>query len=314
MAINPLISICIPAYKHVQYLQRLLDSIVQQTFKDFEVVITDDSDDLSVQELTKKYSGKFILRYFKNAVPLGMPANWNKAIATAKGEWIKLMHDDDWFADPESLQIFTDHTSSKNKFIASAYMNCYEDDPEKNHVVAISTVWKKRLFKDPNILFAQNVIGPPSVTLVHNSIKHEYDEQLRWRVDIEYYIRVLNEGHNIMYINQPLIKIGLSSLQVTNSCFNNPAVELPEGLLLLQKHGVAALQNIWVYDAWWRLFRNMDIRSEGELKQYVNKEWPAVIIKIIQDLSRVNKTLIKNGIVSKTLMILSYLKNISFNE
>jgi glycosyltransferase involved in cell wall biosynthesis len=308
---KPFVSICIPAYKHEQYLQRLFDSIAEQTFRDFEVVVTDDSDDLSVQNLIEKYREKFVLRYFKNAVPLGMPANWNKAIASAKGEWIKLMHDDDWFADRESLKIFADYTSSNNKFIVSAYMNCYEANSEKNQIIEISNTWTKKLLSDHNVLFARNVIGPPSVTLIHNSIKQEYNEQLRWRVDIEYYIKVLNEGHNITFINQPLINIGLSDLQVTNSCFNNPAVELPEGFFLLEKYGVTALKNIWVYDAWWRLLRNMGIRSKNQLKQYVNKEWPPLLIKIVQDLSRVNKTLIKNGIVSKTLMTLSYLKNIS---
>jgi glycosyltransferase involved in cell wall biosynthesis len=40
---NPLISICIPAYKRTEFLQRLLDSIDIQTFKNFEVIVTDDS-------------------------------------------------------------------------------------------------------------------------------------------------------------------------------------------------------------------------------------------------------------------------------
>jgi glycosyltransferase involved in cell wall biosynthesis len=60
------ISICIPAYKRVNYLRRLLDSIAIQTFRDFEVIITDDSDDLSVKELSYLYKDKFQLCYHKN--------------------------------------------------------------------------------------------------------------------------------------------------------------------------------------------------------------------------------------------------------
>ena len=48
---SPLISICIPAYKRIDYLQKLLDSISIQTFKDYEVIVTDDSPDESVEIL-----------------------------------------------------------------------------------------------------------------------------------------------------------------------------------------------------------------------------------------------------------------------
>ena len=58
---KPFISICIPAYKRVNYLKRLLESVAIQTFNDYEVIITDDSDDNSVRELADQYSGKLNL-------------------------------------------------------------------------------------------------------------------------------------------------------------------------------------------------------------------------------------------------------------
>ena len=44
--------------------------------------------------------------YYKNIKVLGTPENWNESIRKAKGAWIKLMHDDDWFANENSLQKF----------------------------------------------------------------------------------------------------------------------------------------------------------------------------------------------------------------
>jgi glycosyltransferase involved in cell wall biosynthesis len=55
---NPFISICIPAYKRTNYLKRLLDSIVLQNFHDFEVIISDDSNDNSVSELIHDFKEK----------------------------------------------------------------------------------------------------------------------------------------------------------------------------------------------------------------------------------------------------------------
>src|SRR6478735_2601277 len=124
------ISICIPAYKRTAYLKRLLDSVAIQTFKDFEVIVSDDSPDNSVETVCNEYAEKFKLLYFKNAAALGTPANWNFGISKANGDWIKLMHDDDWFADENALAVFARHTD-KSKFIFSAYSNHYENGTAK---------------------------------------------------------------------------------------------------------------------------------------------------------------------------------------
>src|SRR5690349_12185678 len=105
---SPLISVCIPAYKHIDFLKRLLDSLTVQSFRDFEVVITDDSPDDSVKNLSAQYLNILPLRYFRNPVALGTPENWNEGIRQAKGQWIKLIHDDDWLASEHSLKLFAD--------------------------------------------------------------------------------------------------------------------------------------------------------------------------------------------------------------
>jgi len=304
---NPFISICIPAFKRVEYLKRLLDSISMQLFKDFEVIVTDDSDDDSVKGLVKSYENVFPIKYYKNEIALGTPANWNFAISKASGEWIKLMHDDDWFFSPESLDVFSKHTLYKRKFIFSAYYSVSEKTSRKLH--KLSSLLRTKILKAPFILFVRNVIGPPSVTLMHKSILERYDARLKWRVDIEFYMRILEEERQFTYVNSPLINMGMSESQVTQWAINNPKVELPEGWILLEKYGVASLKDIRVYDAWWRLFRNMNIRNERQLLSYVNKNWPAIVLNIIKDMGKLPPAILKVGIFSKFFMGLSYLKN-----
>src|ERR1035437_5752376 len=118
----PIISICVPAYKQTEFLKKNLDSIVIQTFTDYEVIITDDTADDSVEKLVNEYRNKFgiKLHYYKNVPALGSPKNWNAGITHASGTWIKIMHHDDWFADKDSLQKFTDATAQdKSGFIFS---------------------------------------------------------------------------------------------------------------------------------------------------------------------------------------------------
>ena len=102
------ISICIPAYKRIADLEKLLNSIGRQTFNNFEVIVTDDSPDDTVKNFCDNYPNKFALTYFKNNPVLGTPENWNEGIRRATGQWVKLMHDDDYFASNDSLALFVE--------------------------------------------------------------------------------------------------------------------------------------------------------------------------------------------------------------
>ena len=99
------VSICIPAYNNAAAVGRLLESVEKQTWKDYEVIITDDSNGDEVGKLAEE---KGYVQYFKNEVPLGAAANWNEAVRRSSGEYVKMMHHDDWFTDENSLEAFVD--------------------------------------------------------------------------------------------------------------------------------------------------------------------------------------------------------------
>jgi glycosyltransferase involved in cell wall biosynthesis len=304
---TPKISICIPAYKRPENLQRLLISIDRQTFKDYELVITDDSPDDSVKKTVSQFS-ELPISYFKNERSLGTPANWNRAISLAKGEWIKLMHDDDWFSNENSLLKFVEKTSVGKAFIFSGFTTVFESGKEKRS--QFPSRGEKTIVKNPMTLLAQNVVGTPSVTLIHRSFTERYDERMKWRVDIDYYIRIFKKEKALAFIEEPLVNVGMSKGQVTNSCINKPEFELPEGLLLLQKHGLKPLQQITVYDAWWRIIRNTGTRNTQQLDHYaIYGKWPQAIIKMVYHQSKFSRQLLKIGLISKVAMFFSYLQN-----
>jgi glycosyltransferase involved in cell wall biosynthesis len=304
----PLISICIPAYNRTNYLDRLLKSIEIQKFKDFEIIISDDSPNNSVEDLISNYKSVLNIHYFKNTESLGTPANWNFSISKANGNWIKIMHDDDWFANENSLSIFAENINLDTKFIFCSYSN-FSEKSGYYQPQAPSINFKTRVLKNPLILIAKNEIGPPSVTLFHKTIAEKYDERLKWRVDQEYYIRILNNLGNFTCIDTPLINIGVSESQVTNNCLNIPEVEIPELGIILNKFGVSFLKNIKVYDAVWRILRNVKINSKEMLFHYSKNEWPEVILNMIKHQSLLPYSILKIGPVSKLLMIVSYLNN-----
>ena len=304
-----LISICIPAYKRVEFLHRVLDSVVIQQFQNFEVIVTDDSPDESVQTLCSEYSSKIPLTYYRNERPLGTPENWNEAIRRARGEWIKLMHDDDWFADQNSLQRFADaieeHKSAS--FFYSAYTNFYEDGQMEP---VFPGAFRRRLLKGkPVTLLSKNVIGPPSVILTRNDGNAFYDKTIKWLVDIDFYIKYLQSARPV-YINRLLINVGLGSHQVTVDCARQRPVEIPENFYLLKKLGTKKLRNIFVYDAWWRLIRNLQITHVDDIRQAgYEGEVPPAILSMIRWQRQIGLTLLRKGFISKTLMFLHFLFN-----
>lgn len=307
---TPFISICIPAYRRPDYLKRLLNSIAIQKYPDYEVVVTDDSPDELVKEICDFYTSKIQqLRYVRNPVPLGTPANWNAAIKLAKGKWIKLMHDDDWFADEMALQEFAKVAlKEESVFIFSAYINTYED--RKNDKVIMPEKYRLRMaLKEPAILVAKNFIGPPSVTLHRNDGRFFYDLQLKWLVDIDMYRRRI-EKDSFKYITKPLIKVGISDTQVTTYTKNMGNVEIPEHFHFLHKMRIEKLKNILVYDYNWRFMRNFEITDINCIRKYgYNGNVPAVLNAIIDTQKKISPVLLRNGFISKLLMILHFIKH-----
>ena len=310
--INPLISICIPAYKRIDFLKRLLHSISIQTFLDFEVVVTDDSASPEVAKLCDEYGKLFLLRYYKNEKPFGTPENWNEAIRKANGSWIKIMHDDDWFPDEDSLEEYVEaiYDYPDEKFFYSAYRNMYAKSGRFKEVFT-SIIRRAKLQKNPAILFASNVIGPPSVILHKNDKEFWYDPAIKWVVDIDFYIRVLQK-YRAIYIPSVLVNVGMHDEQVTVTTFRKPEVEIPENFYLLDKVGSSKLMNVSVYDAWWRLMRNLNIQNLEQIQRYgYQGRVPMAIQSMIRWQQRIPRSVLRIGVLSKLLMLLNYLRNIS---
>lgn len=300
-----IISICIPAFKRTHFLKRLLDSIAIQTYKDYNVIVSDDSASEEVEDLCSIYSNKMNLHYYKNSLALGTPENWNEAIKKATGDWIKLMHDDDWFTDNTSLQKFANATDKSADFIFAAYNNVFEDK-KVTKPVFLNSFYKRAMIQNPVTLIAKNIIGPPSVVMHKNDQKYWYDKNVKWVVDMEFYIRFLQTS-NCYYINQPLINVGLNKEQVTQYTFGVPKVHLQENFYLLNKVGEKNLHNIIVFDAWWRLLRNFKVKNILYIREIgYEGPIPKKIIEIISFQNKIPSFTLKFGVLSKILMTVCF--------
>ena len=93
---NPKISIIVPVYKVEKYLHRCLDSIVNQTFTDWECILIDDGSPDNSGIICDEYAQmdrRFKVIHQENK---GVSAARNAGLDVAKGEWIGFVDSDDW--------------------------------------------------------------------------------------------------------------------------------------------------------------------------------------------------------------------------
>lgn len=90
----PKITICVPTYNRAHYLREALDSILNQSFQDFEIIVSDDNSSDDTYSIVMAYGDKRLI-YRRNQTNLGLSANLRKAIEEVKTEFLAIINDDD---------------------------------------------------------------------------------------------------------------------------------------------------------------------------------------------------------------------------
>lgn len=118
-----LISLCLTTYNRADTLPVTIDSILNQTFSHFELIISDDNSKDATKEVCERYAAADKrVKYFQNTSNLKMPGNLNAAISHAKGNYIANLHDGDVYRNdlierwyqilkrfPEALFVFNQY-------------------------------------------------------------------------------------------------------------------------------------------------------------------------------------------------------------
>jgi Glycosyltransferases involved in cell wall biogenesis len=101
---DPKVSIGLPVFNGEKYLREAIDSILAQTFTDFELIISDNASTDRTEEICKEYEAKDPrVRYYRNELNLGAAPNYNRLVELSRGEYFKWACHDDLCA-PEFLE------------------------------------------------------------------------------------------------------------------------------------------------------------------------------------------------------------------
>ena len=99
----PAISVCIPTYNGAKYIAQTIESILNQTFTDFEIIVSDDGSPDETLEIVGSFNDPRIVRIDRLS-KVGAEANWNNAVANASASLVKLVCQDD-ILYPECLEV-----------------------------------------------------------------------------------------------------------------------------------------------------------------------------------------------------------------
>ena len=179
---KPKISVAIPTHEMKggdQFLYQSLMRLEAQTFRDFEVVVSDNSEDEQMGNVCKLFKDSLTINYFKNPIK-GMAQNSNSAIKASKGELIKILYLDDFLATEYSLEIIVGNFDDEVEWMVSG---CKHTTDGLNRVNEHKPKYTR------NIHTGNNTIGSPSVMTVRNKKPLLFDENLTWLLDCDLYKR-----------------------------------------------------------------------------------------------------------------------------
>ncbi|MGL5258809.1 MAG: glycosyltransferase family 2 protein [Lachnospiraceae bacterium] len=209
------VSICVPTYNNVLEVKRLVESIKEQTFQEYELIISDDSTNAEIKEyLSLETSLQEKIRYHHNETPLGPIYNWNHALSFATGSLIKIMFSDDWFTYKDSLEKMV-RIFQQNPTVGLVFSGSMQVSKQESYARIPQKEYLECLKKDYRYLMISNQIGAPSDSMYRKEIEAKFDEQSNWASDVFLYFEILKKNAKFHCIKEPLISIGMHENQYT---------------------------------------------------------------------------------------------------
>lgn len=271
---TPVVSVCIPAYNNENYIMHTVNSVLGQTFTDFELVVIDDCSKDGTAALIESITDSRV-RLVRNEKNLGMAGNWNRCIEEAKASLVKILCADDLLY-PDSLkkevQALMEHPKVNLVCSDTALVNM---DGEQ---VGVFKRWPKRGCMDGwklarvSLLF-NNFFGAPCNNLFRREAAVAvggFDRAFPYILDFDFWIRLACTG-DVFIIHETLNGFRLRNDSNTGKAMGTGEKGkeyVAEHARLVEKHR----EELRIgrlgcgFSNWWRVMRSYIIHIYLKLK------------------------------------------------
>lgn len=200
---KPEVSVVIPTYNRAHLISRAIQSVLDQTYQDFEIIVVDDGSIDNTEEIIKSFKDDRVI-YIRHRENKGPSAARNTGIKASKGEYIAFQDsDDEWFTEKLEKQIEVFDNCSPE--VGVVYSGFFRIESGKKIYIPKSKV----IQKEGNIheeLLKGNFIGTPSVLIKKKCFEKAkfFDENMPALEDWDLWIEI-SKHYTFKYINIPLL-------------------------------------------------------------------------------------------------------------
>lgn len=213
----PIVSVIIPTHNRNGFLQSAIESVLNQTFQSFEIIVVDDASSEDVQGIVQGFHDRRV-KYIRHEINKGEAGARNTGLIHSNGEYIAFLDDDDmWFPEKLALQMNVLENSPAN--VGGIYSGFIAINGAKQTSYARIPTRKGNIYQD---LLVKNTIGTPSTVLIKRACIETaglFDENIFYGVDHDFYLRIAKHFH-FEYIAKPLVQYNIHE----NCLTNNPEI------------------------------------------------------------------------------------------
>ena len=196
---DPLVSVIIPTFNRSHYLKKTLNSVLMQSYRNFEIIVVDDASTDDTQILLSKYTSLEIVVLTKNK---GVSYARNRGIQLAKGHYICFLDSDDLWK-PEKLKIQTQWMEEHVDIAA-----CQTDEVWIRNGVRINPKLKHKKYSGDIFIYSLPlcIVSPSSVMIRSNIVKEMggFDTKLRACEDYDLWLRMASK-YTFGFIDKKLL-------------------------------------------------------------------------------------------------------------
>ena len=236
---NPLVSVAVITYNSSRTVVETLDSIYNQTYQNIELIISDDCSTDNTVEICREWVNQHKERFARTeliTVPqnTGVSANVNRSVKACRGEWIKDIAGDDLLL-PNAIQEYIEYvTTNKDVYWCFARAICFGENErqvdisQQNHDIDFYNWDKKHLLDYLYLTGGCPMFSPTAFfnrkKLIESGVKA--DQRVRNAEDRVMWIRMLEYGFKMGFVDKPLIKYRISENSLSQRKTISPAMLL----------------------------------------------------------------------------------------
>jgi glycosyltransferase involved in cell wall biosynthesis len=217
--VTPRVSVVVPSYNNASFIEATMDSILAQTYQDFELVVADHSSVDGTWQLLQPYAADPRVKLLRTEAGGGAPRNWERVTSAARGELVKLVCGDD-IIYPGCLEAQVEAMDAHPSVVLVAARRDLIDARgdlvmARRGLAGLAGLVPGRTAARHTVLAGSNIFGEPACVLIRAETLQDaggWDGQNPFVIDEATYVRVLLRG-DFLGIDEALAAFRLSSSQ-----------------------------------------------------------------------------------------------------